>query len=995
MKKKTIFLGAFIASTALLLLTGCGKKNNNKDDDSSTSTKTQDVSGSASNNTSTTSNNSGDVTTSQDGDVILNAQEDAIFTDGVVRVTIREGKIQTIEKFGDYYDRFIPVYKNNKISYLKHITNDFYTADDNLGSLYDEVQLDNLLGEYIFTYDGDDFLIIQNNSNVLDRRYLDYQNGGFINKITISKNNEITKEVSTNDFEWNTKIKDDSIICTNTRWGKNSKIEYQISDDGIDFSISENGVEERASSIYINEKNNLEIVCSDENYGIERTFVLIQKDGVLNALNMSDSRSDSIQTLKYLYDSNGRLVNISNDSSNQISYIYNEDKIIGYVDNYGDTNNYIYDDNNKIVGTANVSSIYGNSYQITSYNNNFQQLSRLENGGHGKQLYEYQYDSKGRMISYLNYYYPDPSSDDKKLMYSTTNRFADNDKITESTNYRYDYSTGEIADGSQQKYISEDDKTILYSYNTTIKDWVKVKELKSIELEHGYISMTDIFDGGVLVRSETYSEKLDAEGYRETIEEYVTYDASGEKTSIESIATAIFDKENKIYKTVDKQDNKLKEEIYVTYDENNNIICQENFRYNENEKVYEHDIKNYKYDEKKFKGTQSIVEEFGDFNASGEGKLLSYSESIMDEYHSTIYAKESQYEYKTDGSIEIKEDVIKKESNNTVKKSYGINIKYGTESGKKLETTIYSLKLEDDSYEIYKFVKKVTYDDGRIYKIEEYDVVDGEIDDNSCRESIYTYDSDNRISRVDNISSKEILDEYFYDDEGKLEYIKTTDLDSHEELYSTYYDGDFIIKETDDSYVDDAGNKITVILEEVKRNFFGQIINYATSTTTTTHLFKTISGEKTSIGSRTITVVNAYLYPYGSETYKKSETTEDDVDTYIDEKEVPGYTKTDSTEYYQDGKEIRISSSKYLKDGGILYQSNGTYKYQGKFQTFINVTEFYEDGFLVKIETQTTRKNLSTHAIISDYKEVKDVKTDEIKSYQWDFDKEEWVLIVE
>ena len=125
MKKKTIFLGAFIASTALLLLTGCGKKNNNKDDDSSTSTKTQDVSGSASNNTSTTSNTGGDVITSQDGDVILNAQEDAIFTDGVVRVTIREGKIQTIENFGDFYDRFIPVYKNNKISYLKHITNDF------------------------------------------------------------------------------------------------------------------------------------------------------------------------------------------------------------------------------------------------------------------------------------------------------------------------------------------------------------------------------------------------------------------------------------------------------------------------------------------------------------------------------------------------------------------------------------------------------------------------------------------------------------------------------------------------------------------------------------------------------------------------------------------------------------------------------------------------------------------------------------------------------
>ena len=506
--------------------------------------------------------------------------------------------------------------------------------------------------------------------------------------------------------------------------------------------------------------------------------------------------------------------------------------------------------------------------------------------------------------------------------------------------------------------------------------------------------MTDIFDGGVLVRSETYSEKLDAEGYRETIEEYVTYDASGEITSTETINTAIFDKENKIYKTVDKYNNKLKEEIYVTYDENNNIICKENFHYDENENVYEHDISNSKFDGNKFKGTQSIVEKFGNFNTSGEGKLLSYSESIKNEYYSTIFAKESQYEYKTDGSIEIKEDVIKKESNDTIKKNYGINIKYGTESGKKLETTIYSLKLEDDSYNIYKIVKKLTYDDGRIYKIEEYDVVDNEIDYNNSSESIYTYDSDNRISRVDNIGDKEIIDEYFYDAEGKVEYIKTTDLDLHKELYKTYYDGDFIIKEIDNSYVDEDGYEITVILEEVKRNFFGQIINYTSSTTTTSHLFKTISGTNTKIGTRTITVVNAYLYPYGSETYKNNETIEDDIDTYIDEKEVPGYTKTDSTKYYQDGKAMSVSSSKYLKDGGILYQSNGTYKYQGNIQTFINVTELYEEGFLVKIETQTTRKDLETLGIISDYKVVKDAKTGEITNYQWDFDKEEWFLIV-
>ena len=164
MKKKNILLGILLSGATIFSLASCGtKKPANTTSDPVTSTPIVTTDNPVT-STPVTEPVTGPVTTPTTTDVVEDTYvETALFNNALLRITIVDKKIDTIESLGTVYTVYKPVYINNKIAFLRALS-----TINNTGvySKYYEVELNNLFDGIIFHVDDkNNFSIIENKPN--------------------------------------------------------------------------------------------------------------------------------------------------------------------------------------------------------------------------------------------------------------------------------------------------------------------------------------------------------------------------------------------------------------------------------------------------------------------------------------------------------------------------------------------------------------------------------------------------------------------------------------------------------------------------------------------------------------------------------------------------------------------------------------------------------------------------------------------------------------
>jgi RHS repeat-associated protein len=477
--------------------------------------------------------------------------------------------------------------------------------------------------------------------------------------------------------------------------------------------------------------------------------------------------------IKYDFDSNGKLISITDRNGNTLTLTYTEDNLTKITDSSGREITFTYDENNRIISITDPAGrtttfTYNGDYLSTvtdplgatwtyTYDANGRMLTKTDPMGHTT---TYTYDEKGRIISSI-----DPEGNIKTITYDQTNQIA---IVTEKNGSQWIYVYDNILNVPLQIIDPSGNQTI-YQYDSN-RNLISKTEPGGITTTYTYdangnmLSKTDALGntttytynefGQVLTITDpdgnttTYTydangnllEVIDAQGNK-TIH---TYGSHGERLSTTdpngNTTTYTYDQ----YGNLASVTNALGQTVTYTYDIMGNLLSITDA--NGNTTTYEYDLKDrliketrpdggiitYEYD---LAGNRTAI-----IDANGNKTTFTYDSlnrliKTTDPEGNTI-----NYTYDPEGNM----------TSMTIKDS----------SGNVMTSTTYT-------YDIYSRLIKTTHADGT-YIEQTYDVRGNILTkkDENGNITTFTYDALNRLVSVTDPNGGVIS--YNYDSRGNL-----------------------------------------------------------------------------------------------------------------------------------------------------------------------------------------------------------------------------------
>lgn len=996
MKKKTIFLGALIASASLMFLSSCVHKPANKTTNTGTTPVTTDTTPVTNTGVKPTTDTSVTPTTVVE-DVIV---ENALFNNSILRVKVANKKIKSIEQFGYDYTAYLPVYdSNNKISYFKVFsTNNSFISSNHVGSFFYELDTDNLLGNLIFHVDTNGNLVIIENKK--DYNYntggvnIDYTKYGCINKVTVSKDGKITKDLSTTDGAYSYLVSDDSIKFEgrNTS-GKESKVEYTINDIfDLNLSVTEGSktLTDLTLSVYDGNINMSYYALYSSSSG-DYTFSF-ENNKLVGTKKVYDGTTTEIE---YMYDESNRLSTIHRKgASDVLSIEHNE---VGKIskETYGSSiDQYIFD-NEYRVGKKDPTSPYGNLNYISSYNENFQTLVRMENGGHGKQSYEFTYDEKGRETSYRNYYYTSPTSDERFLAYENLYTIGTNGELTCDIYYRYD-STGKVLEGTKTEYSTNGNKEIEKYYRVAdVKDvWNLQRETTTEELENGVVTETTNYSNNLKTSYTRNSKIFDELGYQTTTTTIITYNESGEVTKTTEYVDGVYDAENNIYLKTTSEDGKVISKNYTAYaDSNQNVALWRTYEeYDSNEELA---LSRHTTYETLDDGKLTRVEEKTYVNG-----LVSTYKDTKKEPDGTVYYEETiVYEYNLDNRIDTETITLSKKnvSGSMVETNKYVVHSYNYVSGS-FHEYIWNYNVASDETKTHSYDLSIFYDsEGKIWKQLRFSYSGDTIIEDPSQTEYYKYNEDGTLSQYEIIKgASDVINDYIYED-GKLVKITSKRSESGNIIAETVVDDFGQVETNSSSYIDSNDEEVINIVKKYTINLFGELVLYKVIDYSESSNVEIIAGTKVITSRRGVETVFVYDI-YTGDSYMEEQISKSTAYTYNDgEKDIIGYYLETDRHYFEDMTLKSNDRKKYTLDG-VLMSTTISSTVRTDIDTITSTTINYaEDGETPTMtEIGVVEYEYGTNnQISSKMTRIDHTKNDETTHYVWNFTTGEWELVEE
>lgn len=988
MKKKTIFLGALLASASLMFLSSCVHKPANKTTNTVTTPVTTDTTPVTNTGTDPVTTGTKPVTTAVVEDTYV---ETALFNNALLRITIADKKIDTIESIGAEYVIYKPVYINNKIAFLRALNTRTITS---IQTKYYEVELNNLFDDIIFHVDeNNNFSIIENKISNMYYLY-NFSNGKGVNKLTVSADGKITKNLSTSTKDWNPIVTDNSVSFSGKSSGKNVDIDYSFTDSNVNATFSKNGVIEQQFEL-TKEANKIRFTLEGNFENFDYKYDL-NADGLISrGENTIYSEGETTKVVyEYNYNSNKRLFSINCPTTSEVETFEYDDKNRLTKDTNGTSSiiSYTYDDKGILVSQKDISSPYGNTYTIESYNDNLQKLQELEIGGHGKHRYIYTYDALGRNVTYFDNYYPNPELETYVTLYESGHAYIQNGEIQ----YSYQFGTdGKILNGSKNEYEVEGNKEINRYYSSTgVRDvWNIKSETSYEETETGSISETISYNAGVKKTRKVVTETVDTDGNPLTITRESKFDGDTEYDVMES-TFSIFDTINgSILQTV-SYDGVLASKSYTIKKAGViDYIYAESYA---NGHINSSTKASYAYDEDGNKvATRTETSKYEEFN--DEYLVSEYKDSRCDTDGTVYYEETIVYEYNLDNMIDTETITLSKKNvlGSMVETNKYVVHSYNYVSGS-FHEYIWNYNVASDETKTHSYDLSLFYDsEGKIWKQLRFIYSGDTIIEDPSQTEYYKYNGDGTLSQTEIIEgASDVISDYIYED-GKL--VKIT----HKKSENGY-----IIAETDvndfghvetksSSYIDSNDEEVISIEKKYTINLFGELVLYKITDYNESSNADIIAGTKVITSRRGVETVFAYDI-YTGYSYMEEQISKFTAYTYNDgEKDIIGYYQETDRHYFEDMTLKTNDRKKYTLDGVLMSKTTSstvrtdidtitsttiTYAEDGETPTMteIGVVE-YEYGTNNQISSKMTR--------------IDHTKNDETTNYVWNYTTGEWELV--
>ena len=993
MKKKTIFLGAFLASASLMLLAGCGKKNtNNKNDNTTTSVVT-----SGDDDTSTSKTKTSTDSSHEDEDTYV---DDSLFNNSLLRINVVDNKIDTIEQFGMDYTIYMPVYdSNNKISFFRVFSNDTNFRDRNdIGSCFYQVELDDLLADLVFHYDSNDnFSIIETKNK--RNRVNNVINDGYVNKVTFSKDGKITKDLSAQETSWECYSDDNMITFTGNPYPEqNIQYIYEIN-DSFDMEMTTLQNDETSASFKMERDGEDILYTYDSKYYYEKLRFKFVEGALTEIINTPKGAGEATST-EYHYNADGKITAIHVKGTTRVlsvEYGLNGKILSETYDSY--KTQYIYDSKNVCVGSKDSNSTWGNSNEITQYNDDFQPLVKMENGGHGKQSHEYTYDEKGRQLSYQNYYYTNPTSEDRFLAYETSYRYNNNGVLIEDISYSYDNS-GNVTNGNKIEYLFEGNKTITKYYGCAGVKGVfnLVSERSYEETEDGSISEATSYNGTTKAYYEKVTVSKDLNGNRKEVTKQIEYNTDGSEKTVTDITKGTLEDDDSVtYVSVYKNGN-LYQNTYVEwtdFNEKSNVVT---YTYDQTgEAIHYKEESTYEYD-----GTDLVAIKDESYEYEN-GNIASYQDLRRDMDGEVYYQRDVEYTYDSKNLIKAIDEEISKLNDSdefvTERKfiNYLTNQGTNTSSQKFDYYEVYSVD-DDDNKTALEGVQ-ITYNARGLASVERhYKATNGVIPDDYTSAKWYTYDEFDNVGLIsiyedDGVDGLYLKESFVYDEDGNLLSSEIKNDDTNVVVETASYDANGKEVITYEYETDAYGYQMIRRTYDYYKLLFGEYVLYEKMTETESAITTIVEGssDKIKIGEqRSGHVIEVDIYSGSSRlTMQYSEI---DRDTYVDGTETKeGYTSRKETYYNQQGKFVGNSYVKKNLDSQIVeeYTTEVTYT---DVETDVNTRYLYENEVLTTTIIETRKYDLTSRDESSAEKTVIDhTNNDDTRYYRWDYELGDWI----
>lgn len=989
MKKKKIFVGALIAAFSCAMLVGCGKKNTNKNDDV----------------VDTTSNGSSDTSTSTKG----NTDEEGVvynnysLSTGVLKVGMKDKKIESISLFSNNYKLFVPEYDGNKISFVKQ-----YTFDIDSGNFYKEIELGNICEKLSFYYDGDDFVFAENNNKNLNDFGVTYAvsddvlNNGNLNRIIFKKDGKIEEKLTTQDIKanpWSFDV-DDNLITLNRKY-YNRSIEYNFTDpfNVTATNLSGDTIISQIKATF--EGGELTLALDDERGSSSELVPVLKALAVLDSTSMKVSFTPSSVTAteysgtkasfvtEYQF-TNKRLskkITANLDETNSITeYIYSEtnnllNDVKSYISNKaGEVSTlrhiyYKYDDKGIIseiekVDEYDVSTLY----KILSYDDNYlPTLYQYKPSYSSNYEYEIEYDDLHRVTDKKKYYYQQTGLDTfvKKLSEWDGYYY---DEVGEYGNFVVAFSDGNTVVGGVKVIYFYDEKrqnmgVNVFSPSGTLNDirWIENTYNKT-EINGDITKSTSrSFSNGVLLSEFVNINEYEGEGEDRVVKKNT-------KTTTYYEVDATSETGYKVTKTTSKITDLIGENEYKeTYKENDILIYEETRK----QQYFDKDFKDVELIHKEYEANGvDIKSEYKEIYTYNDVEDWSYSTTTKhydyfdwyEDYLLTTITHENNINKIIESYDPPCEDIIEKEiiyknpetleidTHDIAKYEYSEDIVaidyYHCDSNGNISDKPYMAEINQ-------------YNGSLIVNSSKYLYIDSLLDSEPFEQTIYTYNKDKELiskktttfdSTSDNLKiyiivTKDIINDkeskirrYEYYDSNKFENLKSVVEYNYEDAFKVY---DYVVSTgIENYYTRETTSTETTISQHSKQTS----IDYETGKTTAvreTYIENKINGDTVEVIARRYifeTYTNGLLTKYSELKEDADENAYYDVDieyTYNSDGKIKVEKKTDNI-----FNRVYEHNYQYTNDGNTVtdvysYNDQMTYKY----------IRAYENGLLKTEET--------------------------------------------
>lgn len=986
MKKKKIFVGALIAAFSCAMLVGCGKKNTNKNDE------VVDTTSNGSSDTSTSTNNT------DEDEVVYNNYS---LSTGVLKVGMKDKKIESISLFSNNYKLFVPEYVGNKISFVKQ-----YTFDIDSENFYKEIELGNICETLSFYYDGDDFVFAENNNKNLNDFGVPYAvsddvlNNGNLNRIIFKKDGTIEEKLTTQDIKanpWSFDV-DDNLITLNRKY-YNRSIEYNFTDpfNVTTTNLSGDTIISQIKATF--EDGELTLALDDGRGSSSELVPVLKALVVLGSTSMKVSfTSSSVTATEYsgtkasfvteYQFTNKRLskkITANLDETNSITeYIYSEtnnllNDVKSYISNKaGEVSTirhiyYKYDDKGIIseiekVDEYDVSTLY----KILSYDDNYlPTLYQYKPSYSSNYEYEIEYDDLHRVTDKKKYYYQQTGPDTfvKKLSEWDGYYY---DEVGEYGNFVVAFSDGNTVVGGVKVIYFYDEKrqnmgVNVFSPAGTLNDirWIENTYNKT-EINGDITKSTSrSFSNGILLSEFVNINEYEGEGEDRVVKKNT-------KTTTYYEVDATSETGYKVTKITSKITDLIGENEYKeTYKENDILIYEETRK----QQYFDKDFKDVELIHKEYEANGvDIKSEYKEIYTYNDVEEWSYSTTTKhyeyfdwyEDYLLTTITHENNINKIIESYDPPCEDIIEKEiiyknpetleidTHDIAKYEYSGDIVaidyYHCDSNGNISDEPYMAEINQ-------------YNGSLIVNSSKYLYIDSSLDSEPFEQTIYTYNKDKELiskktttfdSTSDNLKiyiivTKDIINDeesrirrYEYYDNDQFENLKSV-IEYSEDNYVVY---DYVVSTgIENYYINETTSTETNILQHSKKTS----IDYETgkiTAVTETYTENKINGDTVEVIARRYifeTYINGLLTNYSE--FKKDA----DDNAYYDVDIEYTYNSgkiTRTVEKDNINNIVREHTYEYTNDGNTVtdvysYNDKMTYKY----------IRFYENGLLKTEET--------------------------------------------